>query len=72
LAGQGLQDTTRVAAGDPVLWEEIFGQNRDALLSALESFEKTCGQLREALGERRDDEIRNWLAAGKKYRDELN
>ncbi len=71
LIGQGLRDTTRVAAGDPALWEEIFGQNREALLAALESFEKTCGQLREALAEGRGDDIRNWLATGKEYRDGL-
>ena len=31
LAGGGLRDTTRVAAGDPKLWTEILLENADAL-----------------------------------------
>lgn len=72
LVGQGLRDTTRVAGGEPKLWEEIFCQNRNALLEALESFEESCGQLREALANGRDEEILNWLTTGKKFRDGLN
>ena len=71
LAGQGLRDTTRIASGNPQLWEEIFLLNREAVLSALKSFEKTCGLLHEALHTQSDSEIRSWLNAGKEYRDEL-
>ncbi|MDA9961286.1 prephenate dehydrogenase/arogenate dehydrogenase family protein [Opitutales bacterium] len=71
LAGQGLRDTTRIASGNPQLWEEIFLLNREAVLSALESFEETCGLLRAALHTQNDSEIRSWLNAGKEYRDEL-
>ncbi len=72
LAGQGLRDTTRIASGNPQLWEEIFLLNREAVLLALESFEETCGLLRDALHAQNESEIRSWLRAGKEYRDELN
>lgn len=35
LAGQGLRDVTRVAGGDPTLWEQIVGANSTAVLSEL-------------------------------------
>ena len=35
LAGPGLRDVTRVAGGDPELWEQILGANRSAVLSGL-------------------------------------
>lgn len=35
IAGGGLRDTTRVAAGDPKLWTEILLENRDALQRSL-------------------------------------
>jgi len=34
-AAGGLQDTTRVASGDPAMWREILMENREALLPAL-------------------------------------
>jgi prephenate dehydrogenase len=39
LAGSGWADTTRIAAGDPQLWEQIFQQNRSAVIDALRRFE---------------------------------
>ncbi|MDR1768863.1 MAG: prephenate dehydrogenase/arogenate dehydrogenase family protein, partial [Propionibacteriaceae bacterium] len=31
LAGQGLRDVTRIAASDPALWQQIIGDNREAV-----------------------------------------
>lgn len=38
LAGQGLRDTTRIAASDPELWVQILEANSAEVLSVLESF----------------------------------
>jgi prephenate dehydrogenase len=35
LAGQGLRDTTRIAASDPALWVQILGANADAVAEVL-------------------------------------
>ncbi|ABK53007.1 prephenate dehydrogenase [Acidothermus cellulolyticus 11B] len=40
LAGTGLQDVTRIAAGDPQLWTEILAANADHLLGYLERFQQ--------------------------------
>jgi prephenate dehydrogenase len=43
-AARGFRDTTRIAASDPVMWQEIFHDNREALLASL-------GRFREVLAE---------------------
>jgi prephenate dehydrogenase len=35
LAGQGVRDVTRIAAGDPALWQQIIGANTGALTALL-------------------------------------
>jgi prephenate dehydrogenase len=39
LAATGWSDTTRIAAGDPGLWTQIFSQNRAAVLDSLKRFQ---------------------------------
>ena len=52
-AARGFKDTTRIAASDPVMWQEIFVGNREALLGSLRAFREALGAL-EALVERGD------------------
>ena len=69
LAGNGLRDTTRIAAGDATMWVEIFQQNRDAVLQALTRQEEEFSAFRLAL-ERSDwAAIRARLERGKAWRD---
>lgn len=53
LAGQGLRDVTRVAAGDPALWTSILAANAGAVLPALRSLaadlDAVVGALAEAV-----------------------
>lgn len=49
LSGQGLRDTTRIAASDPRLWLQILSANSGQLLPVLKSFEKDLEQVIEAL-----------------------
>lgn len=52
--GPGFRDTTRVAAGDPVLWTEILMTNRAETLAALRDLQGLAGEAIEWL-ERRDE-----------------
>jgi prephenate dehydrogenase len=45
VAASGFRDTTRIAASDPAVWEEIFLANRDALGTSLRSFERVLAEL---------------------------
>jgi 3-phosphoshikimate 1-carboxyvinyltransferase len=37
-AARGFRDTTRIAASDAAMWQEIFLANREALLAGLDAF----------------------------------
>ncbi len=46
LAGRGLADTTRVAAGDPEMWRDICLTNRTELIRALGVYDRIMSRLR--------------------------
>lgn len=71
LAGNGLADTTRIAAGNPVLWRHIFEQNRDEVLRAITDFENELHSFKSALNNQNYIELLHILEAGKKFRDAL-
>jgi prephenate dehydrogenase len=45
IAARGFRDTTRIAAADPVMWEEIFLANREALGQSLVAFREALAEL---------------------------
>jgi prephenate dehydrogenase len=49
LAGQGLRDTTRIAASDPKLWVQILGANAAEVARVLSSFSADLAQVIAAL-----------------------
>ncbi len=49
LAGQGLRDTTRIAASDPMLWSQILTANAAAVLPHAEAAREQLDALVEAL-----------------------
>ncbi len=69
--GNGLRDTTRVAAGDPGLWREIVSHNREEILRALQAFENQLEHLRSLIANQQDSQLEALLAKGKTYRDQL-
>ena len=51
LSGQGVRDVTRIAAGDPVLWEQIIVANAPAVLALLDEVRGRFDQLRAAVAD---------------------
>jgi prephenate dehydrogenase len=45
IAARGFRDTTRIAAGDPQMWQEIFLTNRPALLASIAAFRRALTDL---------------------------
>jgi prephenate dehydrogenase len=68
-SGNGLRDTTRIAASDATMWIEIFQQNRDEVLRALSRFQDELQGLHAAIANRDWPEVRTRLERGKAYRD---
>jgi prephenate dehydrogenase len=71
VAARGFKDTTRIAASDPVVWREIFQQNREALGEALEAFRRALGGLERMLDSGDDAAIEAMLERIRKTRAEL-
>ena len=71
LSGSGFQGASRLAAGSPELWKQIFSLNRDHLLSALERFTEQFAALRTAIREDDETALENLLKKAKKIRDAL-
>ncbi|TVP77038.1 MAG: prephenate dehydrogenase/arogenate dehydrogenase family protein [Puniceicoccaceae bacterium] len=71
LAGGGLRDTTRVAAGDPTLWQQILEQNREEVLSAIQGFQNELDSLKTALHQNKTSDLLSKLEQGKQFRDSL-
>ena len=70
-AGDGLRDTTRIAAGNPNLWKAIIEQNREEILRAIRDFEGELQPFKAAIANNQIFEILNFLERGKAYRDRL-
>ncbi|MBE1554119.1 prephenate dehydrogenase [Sporosarcina limicola] len=71
LAAGGFRDLTRIASADPVMWRDVTIQNRDELLTQLDGWFEEMGTVRDMLVTNDPDEIYNFFAEAKKFRDNL-
>jgi prephenate dehydrogenase len=70
LTASGWRDTTRVAGGDPKLWQAIFAANRQHVLDAIDMLSQTLENLRETLEQGDYESLAAMLeAAAKKKRE---
>ena len=51
LAGGGFKDMSRIAKSSPVMWSEIFMQNRDNLLNSIEIYERELLHVKQMIKE---------------------
>lgn len=65
LVGSGWRDITRVAAGDPILWQAICQENREAILGELDRLSDDLSVLRDLLDKNDGRALMQWLAEGK-------
>ena len=49
LAGPGFRDFSRIAAGDPAVWRDIFSANRAQVLAQLGQFQSTLNELQKSI-----------------------
>lgn len=69
LTGSGWLDTTRIAAGDPELWKQIYLANLGHSLRALADFERVLSRWRAALEAGDSSLLLALLQEGKQIRD---
>src|SRR3546814_8136361 len=56
-AASGFRDFTRIAASDPIMWRDIFLNNRDALLEVSQRMQEDLARLQRAIRWREGAEI---------------
>ncbi len=64
----GFRDATRVAASDPIVWRDIFLDNKDAILQIIEMFEKDLNMLKEAIRNNDGVNIKKWCEKTREIR----
>jgi prephenate dehydrogenase len=69
LVASGWLDTTRVAAGDPELWTQIFSSNRRHVLAALARLQRSLSALRGALKDEDLTRLTSLLTEAKRNRE---
>ena len=69
--GGGFRDSTRIAAGDPGLWNAIFQGNRDHLNESLEQFLNILDQFRNSVNAADSADLITLLEQAKSNRDQL-
>lgn len=71
LAAGGYRDTTRVAAGNPEMWRDIFLANRDMVRAVVDRFHAELDMVARILDEDDGGRLRDWLQEAKNSRELL-
>ncbi|WP_102027202.1 prephenate dehydrogenase [Salirhabdus sp. Marseille-P4669] len=71
LAAGGFRDITRIASSNPKLWQDIFFQNKDEMISFISEWIKEMEKVKEMLEHNKQEEVVHYLEEAKVYRDEL-
>ncbi len=66
----GFRDTSRIASSNPVMWREVIENNREAVLEAMEDFERFYQEFKSFIIAGDFDAFQRDFATGKELRDE--
>jgi len=61
LAAGGFKDMSRVAKSSPIMWSDIFKQNRKNLLDSIDLFENQMKRVRQMVENENYDELKEWM-----------
>ncbi len=62
LAGGGFKDMSRIAKSSPNMWRDIFQQNREYLLSGIDSFAEELERCRSLVEEEKWEALHHWMS----------
>ena len=71
LAGGGFKDMSRIAKSSSNMWIDIFKQNKENLLEAIESFSKELEMCKENIKNNNWSEVKEWILKANKLHDIL-
>ena len=68
-SGGSLEDYTRIASSDPVMWKDIFMSNNKNILESIDDFEVSLKKLKDLINRQDDKAIEQFLLETKNLRD---
>ena len=67
----GLRDFTRIAASDPLMWKDIFIDNSENILKALDDFSENLEDLKKAIKGKNSEKLKSIFSSTRKLRKEI-
>lgn len=61
MGGTGFRDFTRIAAGSPEMWRDIFMSNRVAMLEQIDGFKQELERMTQLLADGDEEQVYTWL-----------
>ncbi len=71
LAGGGFRDMSRIAKSSPHMWEDVFRQNRDNLLTAIAYFQDELNRCKSMVEDEEWDNLNRWMSDANRLHDIL-
>ena len=65
----GLRDFTRIAASDPIMWKDIFIDNSDLIIHAIDNFAKNLTEFKNAIKAKDSKKLLDIFEKSKEFRD---
>jgi len=66
MAGGGFKDMSRIAKSSPNMWLDVFKQNKDNLLDAIESFSTELDKVKHDIKNEDWDSVKEWILSANK------
>lgn len=66
--GGGFKDFTRIAASDPIMWRDIFLENKEEVLKAIGTFEESLKRLKDLIEKEKIKELQEYLSKASQKR----
>ena len=70
-SASGLRDFTRIAASDPIMWRDIFIDNSENILKALDGFSENLEEIKKAIKSKNSEKLNNIFSSTRKLRKEI-
>ena len=67
----GLRDFTRIAASNPLMWKDIFIDNSENILKALDNYSKNLNEIKAAIKSKDGEKLMKIFSITKKVRKEI-
>lgn len=71
LIGGGFKDMSRIAKSSPIMWRDVFIQNKENLLDCIDYFEKEIARAKTLLQNKDWEELVKWMAKANTLHDFL-